>query len=280
VKDVVEVAAAQIDVKWLDPEANLTKVKSLIDRIETQGRVDLIVFPELCSSGYVVGRDKTFMRNYLRAAEKIPGPFTEGLSEMARKHGIYIVAGVLEEHPAVTATLYNTAVLIGPSGEIIGMQRKLHIASEEKHYFYPGSSLEVFPTDLGKLGMLVCADNSFPEAPRILSLKGAEIICVSYSRGKISVDREVSKRVVSSRAFENQNFFVACNRVGREGDVVFDGGSCIAGPNGGYIAQSEVETEDIVKGTLKAEVMYEIRTWKTRYRDRRPELYGFICQPF
>ena len=124
----------------------------------------------------------------------------------------------------------------------------------------------------------MCYDNSFPECPRILSLKGAEIICVSYSRGKISKDREVVNRVVSSRAFENQNYFVACNRVGREGDVVFDGGSCICGPDGEYIARSEIETEDIVKGTLTAEVMYEIRTWKTRYRDRRPELYGPICQ--
>jgi predicted amidohydrolase len=279
-KDTVKVAAAQMEVKWLDPEANLTKMKSFLNRIEAKGGVEIVVFPELCSSGYVVGRDKQFMRNYLRVAQKIPGPFTESLGEMARKHGTYIIAGILEEHPVVTATLYNTVVLIEPSGNILGVQRKLHIPSEEKHYFYPGSSLDVFPTDLGKVGMLICADYSFPESSRVLSLKGAEIICVSINRGKTVVDREQSIRVISCRAFENQNFFVACNRVGKENDLIFDGGSCIAGPNGDYIARSEIDTEDIVMGTLQAEMMSEMRTWTTRFRDRRPELYGPICQPF
>jgi len=277
-KETVKVAAVQMKVQQLDPEANLAKIAGVLEKIDAEESVELAVFPELCTAGYVVGRDKEFMRSYLRAAQKIPGPITEALGELARKHRIYIVAGILEEHAVVTATMYNSAVLIGPSGELVGVHRKVHIPSEEKHYFYPGSVFEVFTTALGKIGMLICADNSFPESARILSLKGAEIVCVADGKSALTVSREMYWRVVSCRAFENQNFFVACNRIGRGDDRVFCGGSCIVQPTGEYITRSEVDTEDLVRGTLRAETMYEIRTWKTRYRDRRPELYGPLCQ--
>ena len=117
------------------------------------------------------------------------------------------VAVLLEENPMVSATMYNSAILIGPSGELVGVQRKMHVTAEEKHYFCPGNAFEAFVTDLGKIGILICADIGFPESARVLSLRGAEIICVPLNKDEHAIDREMFFRLVSCRAFENENFF-------------------------------------------------------------------------
>ena len=284
-KEVVRVAAAQVDVAWLKPEVNLAKMQNTIEKITQASKVDLVVFPELANSGWVIGRDKEefadFSRDYLKAAERIPGPYTEALGESAKKHSVYVIAGLLEINPAIPATLYNSAVLIGPSGEIIGTYRKAHIPGEEKHYFIPGSSTEVFATELGNIGMLICADNSFPESARALCLQGAEIICVPYARPiGIGSDAELYFRIASCRAYENNTFFIACNKVGKEGNLIFEGRSCICGPGGEFLARSETDTEEIISAELRAEALQVARMKHSRFRDRRPDLYGIICQPF
>jgi predicted amidohydrolase len=282
-KDIVRAAAAQIEIESLKPEANLARVVEAIERIAQ--KVDLIVFAELVNSGHVIGQESKdftkFAQEYLKVAEKIPGLYTDTLGGLARKHNLYIVIGLLEAHPCIPATLYNSAVLIGPSGRVIGVHHKAHIPREEKHYFYPGNSAEVFSTELGNIGLLVCADVNYPEFPRVLTLKGAEIICVSYCRpkGMAGGDPDFSFRAISCRAFENNNFFVTCSRVGREGDVVFEGRSCICGPQGEFLARSEVETEDIITADLSAEALQTARMRFSRFRDRRPDLYGLLCQP-
>lgn len=280
-KEEVRVAAVQMDMHWLDPEANLAKMRKALEAISLQGPVDLVVFPELANSGYLKGRDKTFGKQYVKVAERVPGPFTEALGELARKHSVYIITGFLELHPLITATLYNSALLIAPSGRVIGVHHKMHIPGEEKHYFYPGNTADVFDTDLGKLAMEVCADKNYPELARIQSLKGAEIICAVSNTPK--GDKEVPGRayhVVGCRAQENGNFFLNCNRVGREEDLAFNGQSAIAAPTGELLAFSEGDEEEVLYATLKADILYEQRVLMTRFRDRRPELYSLITQPF
>jgi predicted amidohydrolase len=281
----VRVAAAQIEIDWLKPEVNLAKIGSVIERITSEDKPDLMVFPELCNSGYLKGRENKdfpeFSKNYYRVAEKIPGDFTDVLCDHARKFNLYLAIGLLEVHPTIPATLFNSAVLINSKGEIVGHYRKVHIPGEEKHYFYPGNRVEVYTTELGNIGLMVCADNSFPEQARVLSLKGAEIICVSYARPKgVGFDPELYYRIVSCRAFENNNYFIACNRVGREDDVVFEGRSCICGPKGEFLALSQIESEEVIIADLSAETMVTARIHYSRFRDRRPDLYNILGLPF
>jgi predicted amidohydrolase len=284
-KDIVRAIAAQIEVEWLDPKANLAKVAGVVERIAQEQKSDLIVFPELTNSGYVVGRHSPdfseFSKNYVKAAEKIPGEFTDALCQLAQKHSTHIVIGLLEAHPSIPETLYNSSALIDPSGQILAVYRKVHIPAEERHYFYSGSKIEVVSTDLGNIGLMICADNAFPELARVLTLKGAEIICACFCRpkGVIHGDVEAPLRFISCRAFENNNFLVTSNRVGKEGDLGFDGRSCICGPYGEFLARSEVETEDIITADLTADDLRAARMRYTRFRDRRPELYGMICEP-
>jgi omega-amidase len=284
-RDKVRVAAAQMEIKWLAPEINLEKILNVLERIVKEEKRDLVVFPELSNSGYVQGREgkdfADFSREYWRVAEKIPGSFTDTLCEHARKYRIHVVIGLLEAHPIIAGTLFNSAIFINAEGHIIGHYRKVHIPAEEKHYFCPGGNVEVFPSELGNVGLLICADNSFPEEARVLSLKGAEIICVPYARPKnILNDPDLYSRIVSCRAFENNNFFIACNRVGKDGDLVFEGRSCICGPRGEILAISQIESEEIIKADLSAETMINARMYYSRFRDRRADLYGVLAQPF
>ncbi len=277
-KDMVKVAAAQIEIEPLNPEANLAKHWRAVEEITKGGKVDLVVFPELSNSGYVKGMEQedfsNFSRSYLKVAEKIPGPYTKNLGDLARKYGIYLITGILEAHPDIPAALYNSAVLISPAGDIAGVYRKLQIIREEKHYFFGGNTAEVFPTEIGNIGIIICADNVFPEIPRLLALKGAEIICVPYARAKgIGGDAGLYYSLISTRAYENNCFFIACNRVGSENQNVFEGKSCICGPSGEFLARSEIESEEFLRADLSAESLEKARMRYARFRDRRPELY-------
>ena len=283
-KDKVKVAAAQIDIKPLNPEANLARHRQALEEIRHKGSADLVVFPELASSGYVRGMEggdfPEFSRQYLKVAERIPGPYTDSLTELAREFNCYLVTGISEVHPDIPAVLYNSAVLISPAKGIVGIYRKLQIVREEKHYFFGGSEAEVYPTELGNIGIIICADNVFPEIPRVLALKGAEIICVPYSRVRgIGGDPGLYYSLISSRAYENNCFFIACNRVGSENKNVFEGKSCICGPGGEFLSRSETESEELLIADLLAESLETARLRYARFRDRRPELYQELFKP-
>ena len=112
--------------------------------------------------------------------------------------------------------------MVSSRGEIVGVHHKLHIPAEENHYFYPGSTLNVYKTPLGNIGMMICYDAVMPETSRILAIKGAEISCAVYNGPKmLPYDRFV--HYACTRANENRNYFIFCNRVGKEGDIEFDG---------------------------------------------------------
>ena len=278
-KEKVEVAAVQMNIAWLNPEKNLEKMLKFMEKVNSEKKVDLIVFPELANTGYVKGIiDKEFGRDYIKKAEKIPGPFTEALCTAAKKYGIYLVSGFCELHPDIPASLYNSAILISPEGEIVGVYHKLHIPMEENHYFYPGSRIDVYRTEMGNVGMIVCYDYLFPEVSRILSLKGAEIICAVLNGPKRPpYDRYV--HIASTRAHENRNYFIICNRVGKE-DVEFGGRTTIAGPDGQIVKQSNGEEEEIVYATLYNDKILEERAFISIFVNRRPELYDTIVKRF
>ncbi len=278
-KEKVEVAAVQMDIVWLNPEKNLEKMLRFMERVNREKKVDLVVFPELANTGYVKGIiDKEFGREYIKKAEKIPGPFTDGLCDAAKRHGFYIVSGFCELHPLIPASLYNSAILINPKGEIVGVYHKLHIPMEENHYFYPGNRVDVNRTEIGNIGMIVCYDYLFPEVSRILALKGAEIICAVLNGPKRPpYDRYV--HIASTRAHENRNYFIICNRVGKE-EAEFMGRTTIAGPDGQIVNQSDGEEEEIVYATLYNDKILEERAFISIFVNRRPEIYSAITESF
>jgi omega-amidase len=280
-KKEVKVAAVQMDIKGMDPKANLSHMRDLIEKIIREDKVDLIIFPELANSGYVKPLDISFAKPYIQLAEKIPGDFTKALCEEASIHGVHIVAGILEAHPTIPSMVYNSAILIDPAGKVVGVHRKMHIPGEEKHYFCHGNAGSIFSTELGNIGVIICADGSFPELSRILALKGVEIICCCYNVPKLPEKEFMSERIshiAACRAIENMCFFIGCNRVGSDAGGSYWGRSAIAGPMGQMLARSEVETEDILKATLTEEIFREARISFGYFTMRQPRNYTLISE--
>lgn len=290
-RERVKVSLVQFAPVWLDREKNAERMKCFAQEVAEKGS-ELIVFPELSNIGYVnpvtIGQvpsfdSKTsaieFAAKYIKASEPVPGPTTELLGEATSKYGVYIVVGISQLHPVIPATLYNSAVLIGPSG-VIGIHHKMHIPLNERYYFFPGNTADVYRTDIGNIGMTVCYDGRFPELTRILSLKGAEIICAIWNTpGVEHMDPMSHKYRAHVRAQENGNYFLACNRVGKEGDVSFLGHSAIAKPDGGIVAYSDSQEEEVITAELYNEEIIKFRALLGVFRDRRPELYSLITEP-
>jgi len=286
-KDKVNASLVQMEVVSLEPKKNVSRIKEFVEHIFDKGGADLILFPELANTGYVRQLDQDFGREFLKCAEPIPGYTTNVICKLAKKYRTHIVVGLAEIHPRIAGSVYNSAVLIGPRGNLVGIHHKLHIPDEEKHYFYQGSTLEVYRTEIGNIGMAICWDNLFPELPRILALKGMEILCSSYSWGKPTSPH---KRVTyiptrfqcfcMMHAISNRIYAMACNPVGKYNGHDFDGHSAIAGPDGGIIAYADKEgEEEILFAEFTNDHLLEMRAVSPVFRDRRPELYGLLSEP-
>lgn len=291
-KTMVKASLVQFASEWLQTARNTERMKAFAEA-EAKAGQDLIVFPELCNTGYITpveveepcgfpGKSYAeFAAAYMRASETVPGPTTDSLCEVTRKYGCHVVVGLAQKHPVIPFSLYNSAVLIGPGG-IIGVHHKVHIPLNEKQYFYPGNTIETFRTDLGTIGLQVCYDGRFPEITRTLALKGAEIICSLWCVPAIFTvpDAENSlKYRTYTRAQENGVYFLSCNRTGTEGKTVMLGRSVVSAPDGAAIAQSTTSEEEVVRAELTEERMLRYRSKLSIFRDRRPELYGEICRP-
>jgi len=276
-KDKVIVSAVQMRTKWLDLKENFDYIKNSIAKAKNEENADLIVFPELSNTGYIKERDKKFGRQFIKFAEKIPGPSTEELGKQAKKYGVYLVVGLAEQHPEIPGMLYNAAVLINPKGELVGVHHKMHIPGEEKHYFMPGSTCDTYKTDIGNIGMSICYDGQFPEFTRSLALKGAEILCMIWNMPSFSNPPELLEHITATRAAENRMFAVSCNCLGVQGKIDFFGHSVISDPVGNFLATAGTK-ETIISATLKEEVLLEERIQQPVFRDRRPDMYSYLLK--
>lgn len=282
----------QFAPRWLDREANAKRMLQLAEK-EVASGAQLIVFPELANVGYITptsrgelpsfgpGVDSVdFAVRYLKAAEPVPGPTTELLASLASKHNVYVVLGLAEHHPVIPGTLFNSAALIGPHG-IIGVQHKIHIPTNERYHFYPGSTVDVYVTELGNIGLIVCYDAWFPELARVLTLKGAEILCAIHATqtGIVANQTETYRARAIIRARENATYYLLCNRAGKEGRTEFLGHSVIAAPDGEVLAASDTVGEDVISADLSDGRILHARATLSIFRDRRPDMYGTVCQP-
>ncbi len=285
-KNRVKVAVGQVEIVPLDIKRNVLTMQECVEKIFDKNKVDLVVFPELANTGYIKPVDTNYGREFLKCAESIPGYTTNMLGKLCQKYHIYIVVGLAELHSQIPGTSYNSSVLIDPTGKLVGVYHKVHIPVEEKHYFYPGNSIEVYRVDIGNIGMMICYDNWFSEQARILALKGMEILCTNYQWSKPTDENypHVSDRLRSISTYEamsNRVYVVTCHPVGSYWQYVYDGHSTIVDCFGETLAYAEEEGKaQVLFAELSNDRLLEARSSDTVFRDRRPELYGMLSQPY
>jgi predicted amidohydrolase len=265
-KEKIKLALAQISSKRENKKANLQKIEEFTLKAKEQ-TTDLVIFPELSLSGYVV-RDQIY-----ELAETIPGPATKKIMDIARKTGMHVIFGMPELSEKTKATIFNTAVFVGPKG-FIGKYRKMYLPThsvfEEKRYFRPGYQTAAFSTTLGNIGLCICYDLFFPEVCRLTRLKGAQLI-ISISASP-SVRRSYFEILTAARALENTAFLAYVNLVGVEEGLQFWGGSRLVSPTGEVLAKAKYDEEDFVTCEVDYNDIRPAETFIPTLRDLRPEL--------
>jgi len=266
-KEKIKLALAQISTKRENKKENLQKIEKFTIKAKEQA-ADLVIFPELSLTGYVV-RDQIY-----ELAETIPGPSTKRIEALATKTGMHIIFGMPELSEKTKATIFNTAVFVGPKG-VIGKYRKMYLPThsvfEEKRYFRPGYQTAAFDTKLGKIGLCICYDLFFPEVCRLTRLKGAELI-VAISASP-AVRRSYFEILTAARALENTVFLAYVNLVGVEDGLQFWGGSRLVSPTGDVLAKAKNDEEAFVTCEVDYSDIRPVETFIPTLRDLRPELF-------
>lgn len=239
-----------------------------IERFVSQNKADLLVLPELCNTGYMF-KDKNELN---QLAEKIPdGKTTKEWIRIAKENNVFLVGGLTEKDGP---EFYDSSILVGPKG-FIGKYRKTHLFLNEKKIFTPGNlGFNVFDTEIGKIGLMICFDYMFPEASRVLVLKGADIICNPVNL--VSPPSRVMT-VMRARALENGVYAIAVNRTGEERGHTFQGGSEIIGPRMEALAQAgDKEEVKVIEVDIKKARDKKYTEFNDLLKDRRPEFYQEI----
>jgi N-carbamoylputrescine amidase len=281
-----------------EPDAN---VATAVDRVEeaAQAGAELVVLPELFRSQYFCQREDHAMFDL---AEPIPGPTVERFREVARARHVALVVPLFERR--APGLYHNTAAVLDRDGTLAGRYRKMHIPDDplyyEKFYFAPGDlGFESFPLSIGRIGVLVCWDQWYPEAARLTALTGAELLVYPtaigwhpHEKGTHGKDQLDAWRTIQrGHAIANGVFVAVANRVGHEtGDVRGDradgpgiefwGGSFVADPFGRVLAEASHDREEIVYATVDPADIARTRQHWPFLRDRRIDAYGPLTQRF
>ena len=277
-----------------DLRTNLMNLAHSIEACAAHG-AQLVVLQELHNSLYFCQTENTQL---FVLAEPIPGPSTGFYSELAAANHIVLVTSLFEKR--APGLYHNTAVVFDRDGSIAGKYRKMHIPDDpayyEKFYFTPGDlGFEPIQTSLGKLGVLVCWDQWYPEAARLMALRGAEILIYPTAIGWESTDtddekaRQLGAWIISQRghAVANGLPVVSVNRVGHEPDpsgqtngILFWGNSFVAGPQGELLAQASNDRPENLVVEVDLERSENVRRWWPFLRDRRIDAYEGIVKRF
>lgn len=277
-----------------DQQLNITRLASGIANLAEHG-AQLIVLQELHNSLYFCQTENV---NLFDLAEPIPGPSTNFYGELARQYGVVIVTSLFERRAA--GLYHNTAVVIEKDGTIAGKYRKMHIPDDpayyEKFYFTPGDlGFHPIETSLGKLGVLVCWDQWYPEAARLMALHGAELLIYPTAIGYESSDtedeqqrqREAWTTVQRGHAVANGLPVVSVNRVGYEPDpsgqtkgIQFWGSSMVVGPQGEMLYRASEVEEECTIVSVDLNHSEHVRRWWPFLRDRRIDAYEDITKRY
>ena len=277
-----------------DINDNMQRLKRGIEQLAKQG-AQLIVLQELHNSLYFCQIETV---DNFDLAEPIPGPSTAFFSEIAAANNVVIVTSLFEKRAA--GLYHNTSVVIEKDGSIAGKYRKMHIPDDpayyEKFYFTPGDlGFVPIKTSLGKLGILVCWDQWYPEAARLMALNGAELLIYPTAIGYESSDAEEEKQrqreawttVQRGHAVANGLPVIAVNRVGFEPDpsqqtqgITFWGSSFVAGSQGEFIYRASETEEEYTIVEVDLQRSEQVRRWWPFLRDRRIDEYHNITKRF
>lgn len=276
-----------------DINKNLEKLESNIRKVAQEG-AELIVLQELHNSLYFCQIEDT---DTFDLAETIPGESTDRFGKLAKELKVVIVLSLFERR--APGLYHNTAVVMEKDGSIAGKYRKMHIPDDpayyEKFYFTPGDlGFTPIETSVGKLGVLVCWDQWYPEAARLMAMKGADLLIYPTAIGYESTDVEDEKQrqrnawIISQRghAVANGLPVVSVNRVGYEPDpsgqtngITFWGNSFVAGPQGEMLYEAG-ELEDIQIVEIDKKRSEQVRRWWPFFRDRRIDAFSDLTKRF
>jgi N-carbamoylputrescine amidase len=274
------------------PAANLRKTLSLAAEAARRG-ANIICTQELFRSQYFCQSED---HDNFKLAEKIPGPSTEAFQKLAKKHGVVVIASLFERR--ASGLYHNTAAIIDADGSLLGIYRKMHIPDDplyyEKFYFTPGDTgFRSWKTRFGKIGVLICWDQWYPEAARLTALQGAEIIfyptAIGWHPGEKKKLGETQhsawETIQRAHAVANGCFVAVCNRIGHETPVGepgidFWGQSFVAGTSGQILAKAKAAKEEILIVPVDLGQVDSTRTHWPFLRDRRIDAYGDITKRF
>ena len=270
-----------------DVKNNVLNLATKIRQLAKQG-AELIVLQELHNSLYFFKQEDV---NLFDLAETIPGPSTTFFGNLAKELGVVIVTSLFERR--ATGLYHNTAVVLEKDGTIAGKYRKMHIPDDpgyyEKFYFTPGDlGFQPIQTSVGKLGVLVCWDQWYPEAARLMALAGAELLiyptAIGYDPNDTKDEQERQRiawqTVQRGHAVANGLPVVTVNRCGEEEGVPFWGTSFVAGPQGELLYEAPIhqEVETIVEVDMQRSE--QVRRWWPFLRDRRIDAYSDLTRRF
>jgi N-carbamoylputrescine amidase len=275
-----------------DPAANLKKTLALTERAAKQG-ANIICTQELFRSQYFCQNED---HENFKLAEPIPGPSTKAFQKIAKKYGVVIVASLFEKR--ASGLYHNTAVIIDADGSLLGIYRKMHIPDDplyyEKFYFTPGDTgFRAWNTKFGKIGVLICWDQWYPEGARLTAMQGAEILFYPTAIGwhpqekaEYGVNQHGAWETIQrSHAVANGCYVAAINRIGVETPIggpgiEFWGQSFVAGTSGQILAKASIDREEIMLVPIELDKVDVTRTHWPFLRDRRIDAYGDLTKRF
>lgn len=278
---MTRIAAAQF-ASTDDKESNFETFRNIAEVAHEEG-ADIVCFPELANSTYFCNTPA--IQNF-SLAEKIPGPTTDRLCQIAKEYEIAIVCGMFEK--VREGECYNSAAVVTKTGNLLGQYRKMSIPLSatndgvhgyEKLYFRPGNlGFRVFDVDGLRVGVLICYDRHFPEAARVLALHGADVIFVPTATNRRAM-RDAWEIELRAHAIANGLYVCGVNKAGDEtsGNSYF-GCSIVIGPNGSVLARANESSTDVITAEVDHELLREHRRRWPLFRDRRPDAYKVLTE--
>jgi len=276
-----------------DADANLTVIEVRVAEAAKRG-AQLVLLQELHNGPYFCQHENVCEFDL---AEAIPGPSTERLGKLAKQHGVVLVSSLFEKR--ATGLYHNTAVVFEKDGSTAGKYRKMHIPDDpgfyEKFYFTPGDiGFEPINTSVGRLGVMVCWDQWYPEGARLMALAGAELLLYPTAIGwdpddeQPEKDRQRNAWILSHRghAVANGLPVLSCNRVGHEpsplgtSGIQFWGSSHVLGPQGEFLAEANQNDPEILMCEVDMERSEHVRRIWPFLRDRRIDAYGDLLKRY
>ncbi|HEX9811059.1 MAG TPA: carbon-nitrogen hydrolase family protein [Burkholderiales bacterium] len=255
-----------------DLDANIDLLRRYTEQAARLG-AKLVVFPECMNTGYLFDSAE----HCAKLAEPVNGLFVQAMAELARKYGMHIASGITEKD-AAKAKIFNSGVLLDPSGELVLHYHKQFLATHDQNWFAFGErGCPVVDTELGRIGLLICFDGRIPEIARSLALQGAQIIVDMAN----FFEMDQAEMWVPARALENGVWFVAATKSGVERSIYYPGGSMIVAPSGDVLARMPYDTHGVISAEIDPAAALN-KSWHgggDKFADRRPSTYSILGKP-